>query len=84
MNVRIREILILAVGLALVLGAAAGGYAVVRARAEGAPGRQVWAPVAMPTPSATGSTRRRNTSAGRSASPGARSPSAGGRPMPHP
>ena len=56
MNVRIREILILAVGLALVLGAAAGGYAVVRARAEGAPGRQVWAPVAMPTPSATGST----------------------------
>jgi len=54
MNIRTREIVILAVGLALVLGAALGGYAVVRARADGAPGRQVLAPVAMPTPSASG------------------------------
>jgi lipoprotein-anchoring transpeptidase ErfK/SrfK len=54
MNARIRDLVILAVGLALVLGAALGGYAVVRARAGGAPGRQVLAPVAMPTPSASG------------------------------
>jgi lipoprotein-anchoring transpeptidase ErfK/SrfK len=54
MNARTREIVILAVGLALVLGAALGGYAVVRARADGAPGRQVLAPVATPTPSASG------------------------------
>jgi lipoprotein-anchoring transpeptidase ErfK/SrfK len=54
MNARIREIVILAVGLALVLGAALGGYAVVRARADGAPSRQVLAPVDMPTPSAAG------------------------------
>jgi lipoprotein-anchoring transpeptidase ErfK/SrfK len=54
MNVRIREIVILAVGLALVCGAALGGYAVVRARAEGAPGQQALAPVAMPTPAASG------------------------------
>jgi hypothetical protein len=52
MNPRIREIVILAVGLALVLGAAFGGYAVVRARAAGVPARQVLAPVVMPTPSA--------------------------------
>src|SRR5665647_781032 len=54
MNIRTREIVILAVGLALVLGAALGGYAVVRTRADGAPDRQVLAPVAMPTPSASG------------------------------
>ncbi|HEY5433111.1 MAG TPA: L,D-transpeptidase [Coriobacteriia bacterium] len=53
MNIRTREIVILAVGLALVLGAAVGGYAVVRTRADGAPDRQVLAPVAMPTPSAS-------------------------------
>src|SRR5450759_4155382 len=53
MNIRTREIVILAVGLALVLGAALGGYAVVRARTDdGASGRQVLAPVA--TPSASG------------------------------
>ena len=39
MNRRIRDIVILAVGLALVLGAALGGYAVVRARAQGSPAR---------------------------------------------
>ena len=54
MNARTRKIVILAVGLALVLGAALGGYAVVRARADGAPSRQVLVPVAMPTPSASG------------------------------
>ena len=53
MNIRTREIVILAVGLALVVGAALGGYAVVRTRAGGAPDRQVPAPVAMPTPSAS-------------------------------
>jgi len=54
MNARFREIVILAVGLALVLGAAFSSYAVVRARAAGAPGSQVLAPVAMPTPAASG------------------------------
>jgi hypothetical protein len=54
MNVRIREIVILAIGLALVLGAAVGGYAVVRARADGVSGGQILAPVPMPTPSASG------------------------------
>lgn len=53
MNARTREIVILVVGLALVLGAAFGGYAVVRARAHGIPSRQVLAPVPMPTPSAS-------------------------------
>ena len=53
MNIRTREIVILAVGLALVVGATLGGYAVVRTRAGGAPDRQVLAPVAMPTPSAS-------------------------------
>ncbi|MCX6364056.1 MAG: L,D-transpeptidase [Actinobacteria bacterium] len=56
MNARIREILLLAVGLTLVLGAALGGYAVVRARAHGVPGGQVLAPVIMPTPTASGAT----------------------------
>ena len=55
MNARTREIVILAVGLALVLGAALGGYAVVRARAGGVPGSQALAPVAMPTPRPSGS-----------------------------
>ncbi|HEY5388225.1 MAG TPA: L,D-transpeptidase [Thermoleophilia bacterium] len=54
MNARIRDIVILAVGLALVLGAALGGYAVVRARADGAVGGQVLAPVVMPTPAPSG------------------------------
>jgi len=54
MNARIRDIVILSVGLALVLGAALGGYAVVRGRAHGARGGQVLAPVAMPPSSAAG------------------------------
>ena len=54
MNARTREIVVLAVGLMLVLGAAVGGFAVVRARAAGSPGRQVLAPVPMPTRSAGG------------------------------
>jgi lipoprotein-anchoring transpeptidase ErfK/SrfK len=54
MNRRVTEIVILTVGLALVLGAALGGYAVVRARAQGIPGRQLLAPVIMPTPPAHG------------------------------
>ena len=54
MNARTREILILAVGLTLVLGAALGGFALVRARADGVPGSQMLAPVVMPTPSAAG------------------------------
>ena len=78
------DIVILAAGLALVLGAALGGYAVVRARADGVPGRQVLAPVVMPTPSAAGETRRPSTSAGRSASPGARSLCSAGPPTARP
>lgn len=54
MNARTREIVILVVGLALVLSAALGGCALVRARAEGALGSQVLAPVIMPTPAASG------------------------------
>ena len=54
MNRRVTDIVILTVGLALVLGAALGGYAVVRARAQGIPGRQLLAPVIMPTPAAHG------------------------------
>jgi lipoprotein-anchoring transpeptidase ErfK/SrfK len=57
MNPRIREIVILALGLALVAGVAVGGFAVIHARAAGdAPARQVLAPVAMPTPAASGAT----------------------------
>jgi lipoprotein-anchoring transpeptidase ErfK/SrfK len=56
MTRRTKELIALAVGLTLVLGAALAGYAVVRARAEGIDGRQVLAPVelpASPTPAAT-------------------------------
>jgi lipoprotein-anchoring transpeptidase ErfK/SrfK len=49
MNLRTRDIVILVVGLAIVLGAAFGGYAAVRARAHGAPARQVLAPVTLPS-----------------------------------
>jgi lipoprotein-anchoring transpeptidase ErfK/SrfK len=61
MNTRTRDFVILVVGLALVLGAAVGGYAVIRARADVAdstgvvPGKQVLAPVVMPTPAPSGS-----------------------------
>ena len=49
MNVRMRDIVILVVGLAIVLGAAFGGYAAVRARAHGHRARQVLAPVRLPS-----------------------------------
>jgi len=48
MSRRARELIILAAGLLLVAGAALGGYAVVRARAAGADGRQSLAPVELP------------------------------------
>jgi lipoprotein-anchoring transpeptidase ErfK/SrfK len=49
MNLRLRDIVILIVGLAIVLGAAFGGYATVRARAHGYRARQVLAPVQLPS-----------------------------------
>jgi lipoprotein-anchoring transpeptidase ErfK/SrfK len=55
MNARTRDIVILAAGLAVVLAAALGGYAAVRARAEGSGARQVLAPVPQPTPGPSGS-----------------------------
>lgn len=48
MNLRLRDIVILVVGLAIVLGAAFGGYAAVRTRAHGYRARQVLAPVKLP------------------------------------
>lgn len=54
MSSKVRDIVIFVLGLALVAGAAAGGYAAVSARANGAPPvRQVLAEVTVPTPSAT-------------------------------
>jgi lipoprotein-anchoring transpeptidase ErfK/SrfK len=53
MNMRTRDIVILVVGLGLVLAAALGGYAAVRARADGSGARQSLAPVVTPTPGAT-------------------------------
>jgi lipoprotein-anchoring transpeptidase ErfK/SrfK len=50
MSPRVRDILLFCAALAVVLGAALGGYAVVRARAAGGGGGQSLAPV--PTPSA--------------------------------
>jgi len=50
MSPRAREILLFVAGLAIVLGTALGGYAVVRARAAGGGAAQSLAPV--PTPSA--------------------------------
>ncbi len=52
MTTRTRDIVILVVGLGLVLAAALGGYAAVRARASGSDARQVLAPVVMPEPGA--------------------------------
>jgi len=49
MNLRMRDIVILVVGLAIVLGAAFGGYAAVRARAHGYSARQDLAPVKLPS-----------------------------------
>jgi lipoprotein-anchoring transpeptidase ErfK/SrfK len=50
MKKRTRDILILAVGLALLSAAAFGGYAAVRARAAGSGADQSLAPVPKPTP----------------------------------
>ena len=47
MNSRVRDILLLVVGLAVVLAVAAGGYAAVRARAQGSGTSQSLAPVAQ-------------------------------------
>ncbi len=48
--------MILVVGLGLVLAVAFGGYAAVRARAEGSGATQALAPVVMPTPDPSGAT----------------------------
>jgi len=50
MTKRTRDIFILVIGLALLLATAFGGYAAVRARAEGSGGSQVLAPVSLPKP----------------------------------
>lgn len=50
MKARTRDILILAVGVGVLLAAVFGGYAAVRARAEGSGASQSLAPVASPTP----------------------------------
>ena len=54
MNSRVRDILLLVVGLAVVLAAAFGGYAAVRARAQGSGTSQALAPVATPKPAPPG------------------------------
>lgn len=50
MESRTRDIVILAAGLAVLLAAALGGYAAVRARAQGSGADQALAPVTQPTP----------------------------------
>lgn len=54
MNRRTRDIVFLAVGLAVLLAAVFGGYAAMRARAAGSGAQQVLAPVAQPSPAASG------------------------------
>jgi lipoprotein-anchoring transpeptidase ErfK/SrfK len=56
MESRTRDIVIVVAGLAVLLGAALGGYAAVRARAQGSGASQVLAPVTQPTPAPSGST----------------------------
>jgi lipoprotein-anchoring transpeptidase ErfK/SrfK len=56
MKPRTRDIVILVAGLAVLLAAALGGYAAVRARAQGSGASQVLAPVPQPTPAAPGTT----------------------------
>lgn len=55
MNQRIRDILMLVAGLAVVAALAFGGAAAVRARAQGTGASQALAPVAQPTPAPDGS-----------------------------
>lgn len=54
MNSRTLDILLVVVGLAVVGAAALGGYAAVRARAQGSGTSQVLAPVAKPVPAPSG------------------------------
>ena len=54
MRPRIRDIVILVAGLAVLLAVALGGYAAVRARAQGSGASQVLAPVPQPTPAPSG------------------------------
>ena len=56
MKPRTRDIVILVAGLAVLLAAALGGYAAVRARAQGSGASQVLAPVPQPTPAPSGAT----------------------------
>jgi lipoprotein-anchoring transpeptidase ErfK/SrfK len=49
MKQRLRDAIVFAVAIAAVIAVAFGGYAVVRARASGAPARQSLAPVPLPT-----------------------------------
>jgi lipoprotein-anchoring transpeptidase ErfK/SrfK len=55
MDSRTRDIVIVVAGLAVLLAAALGGYAAVRARAQGSGASQVLAPVTQPTPAPSGS-----------------------------
>jgi lipoprotein-anchoring transpeptidase ErfK/SrfK len=57
MNSRTRDIVVLAVGLAVLLAAALGGYAAVRSRAAGSGAQQALAPVPSPTPGKPGEPR---------------------------
>lgn len=54
MSARTRDIVVLAAGLAVLLAAVLGGYAAVRARAEGSGAVQALAPVPSPTPAPSG------------------------------
>jgi lipoprotein-anchoring transpeptidase ErfK/SrfK len=54
MSKRTRDIVVLVAGLAVLLAAVLGGYAAVRARAEGSGATQALAPVPSPTPLASG------------------------------
>ncbi len=69
MNSRVRDILLLVAGLAVVLAAALGGYAAVRARAQGSGTGQALAPVATADAGRRPARSRRSTTAGRSARP---------------
>jgi lipoprotein-anchoring transpeptidase ErfK/SrfK len=57
MKARTRDIVILIVGIAVLLAAVLGGYAAVRARAEGSGADHSLAPVACPAPAPAGEAR---------------------------
>lgn len=72
MRPRTRDLIVLAVSLALVLGAAFGGYAVVRARAAGGGARQALAPVTLPanaSPAATPAPQYQTWTVGKATGP---------------